>query len=107
MTHFPSITSEYNTDADETEELWNAAIQHVYETFDLEYPFFVYENGFEDGDAGEDEVIACAIRLGLHEEVEQDDDSGYDEASEWLFGKLNAELERKYRELMQGAEEAE
>jgi len=91
-------------DASDTADAYTEAIQETYEAFEIQCPLHVWENGFVQGDAGDDEVIELAKRLGCEIDAEDLDSSA-------LWEKLNSELraiyEKKLVELAKVKAEAE
>jgi hypothetical protein len=77
----PDITKEY--DVEEPNEAWVKAIEEVYEDCNINIPLHVWEHGFEQGDASNEEVEALAKAHGVTVDA--------------LFNMLNVVLENKYR----------
>jgi len=75
--------------ASDTIDAYIEAIQETYEALKIQCPFHVWENGFTQGEAGDEEVIELAKRLGCEIDAE-------DLYSSALWEKLNSKLREIY-----------
>jgi hypothetical protein len=70
------------------------AVERVYEMYKIQCPLHVWDNGFEQGDASDEEVIELATRL--HQSYDEDD-----LASSELFLTLNGDLKTQFQAILE------
>jgi len=88
--YFPSIAKEYHISETDVAEAWTEAIEEVYDKLGAP-PLHVWESGFTQGEATDEEVRSLAKRLNC--------------SSENVYDVLNAYLERAFRKQLETREE--
>jgi hypothetical protein len=86
--YVPDITQEYPiADPSDAAEAFETANVAVYQHFNIETPIHIWENGYEQGDATDQDINALITRLNVPDR-------------EALWSLLNRVFERQYRFLL-------